>query len=649
MEWITEDIVRCSATFEDLEGGFVNPSTIKIRRSIVGPDNLDRGVPLTRVTKIDDNKYTGSIDLKLENGKENYIQFIANDKVNNKGSSPLVNVWVDAFAPYYTSIGPGKTQLYENVNCTIDWMDRLPGSTIPNTGVNTSSIEYSYKTTSGDFSDWTAPEGIRVIGNGSYRAYVNLNFENRGVYNLIRWRAKDHGGNLRETHDDPDHPNGGITLKINVEVPDNYPPQFRGAAYPSVISSPTPHFFWDDAFDEEGDTIFYKVMIMKNNLEWTNWVHLGTRTFYDVANAVNLQPDWYTLRINATDKIGGYDIHDHPFRIIDGGIPPPEDIPKTPAMFSASGEYTFSWDDTPSWAYMNITYWTRIGTSEWLGDVLEWTPVGEDPEIDMTELELDVGIYSIQYMAENNGNFSRVSQSTLKINDYEIEPRYVPPDKNKFYRGKGDGIRVDLYNWATYRDNVTVSISGEVVDKGWVYLEEDYFRIDSHNGLTLPVPQIVMITIFPEKEAKKGTYTIELTVTSEDGETEAYLDNITIRITDKPQEGFGGEITDTLYDVITDILPFLEPLSPTLVSGIFLFIVLVLVAIIALIGITIYRKSKDGKEEDPYAEQRKLYKERYGTKTKLEQMGSAGSTHLHQIATFTERFDTQMVVQDQTG
>lgn len=619
MEWITDDIVRCSVKVEDLEGGFVNPNSIRIKRSVVGPDQLDKGVPLTSLKKIDNNTFTGSIDLKLENGKLNYIQFEARDMVRNYGTSELVNVWVDAFAPFYTGIGPGETQLYETVNCTIDWMDRLPGSTIPNTGLDISSIEYSYKTTSGDFSDWMKPEGIKMIGNGSYRAWVNLIFENNGVYNYIRWRAKDNGGNLRETHDDPDHPNGGITLKIDVKVPDNYPPQFMGKAYPSVISSPTPHFFWDDAFDEEGDTIYYKVMIMKNNLEWTNWIGLGQRTFYDVANSVNLQPDWYILRINATDRIGGYDLYDHQFRIIDGGTPPPDDIPTVDTMYTSPGDYIIEWEDTPSFAFMNITYWFRMGTEEWLGDIKEWTPNGPDREIQISDLDLDVGIYSVQYMAENNGNFSRVSQSTLKINDYNIEA-VGPDDTFKSYRGKGDGINVELYNWATYRDNVTVKISGEIVDKGWAYLDDERYSIDSHVGLTIPEPEVVSITIFPQRNAEKGIYTITLTATSEDGETETIISNITVKITDKPQEGFGGEITDTLYDVITDIFPFLEPLSPTLVSGVFLFIVLVLIAIIATIGIIIYRKQKANKDEDPYVEQRKLYKELYGTEPTLEQL-----------------------------
>ena len=33
------------------------------------------------------------------------------------------------------------------------------------------------------------------------------------------------------------------------------------------------------------------------------------------------------LRVNVTDRIGGYDILDHIFRIMDKGTPPPDDIP----------------------------------------------------------------------------------------------------------------------------------------------------------------------------------------------------------------------------------------------------------------------------------------------------------------------------------
>jgi len=617
--WLSESIVRCRVRVVDMEGGNVNPNSIKVRKSITGPDNLDKGVPLSSIVKIDNNTYTGYADVRLEDGKENYIQFEAKDMVRNQGYSEMVNIWLDSYAPYYSGIGPGGTQLYERVNCTIDWMDHLPGSTTPSTGMNVSSIQYSYKTTSGPYSEWLPPEGIREVANGTFRAWVNLDFENNGVYNYIRWRASDNIGNTRYTDDDPDHPNGGIELKIRVKVPENYPPQFVGDAYPDVIASPTPHFFWDDAFDEEGDTITYRVMVMKNGLQWTNWIDVGERTFFDVPDSVSLDPDWYVLRINATDGIGGFDLFDHPFRIVDKGTPPPEDIPVAGDVFTSRSDIVFKWPDTPSWAVMNITYWIRIGSSDWHGDVLDWTPVGPDPEFPLADLNLSFGIYSVQYMAENNGNFSRVSQSRLKINDYDIEPRWNG-EVEKFYRGKGSGIRVELFNWATFSDNVTVKLSGEVVDRKWVYLNTDHYAVKTHRMLSEPEPSVVMITVFPPKDAGKGTYSITLTVTSEDGETVAVLDNITIKITDKDQEGFGGEITDTLHGLITDIFPFLKPLSPNLVSAVFLMFALVIVGLIVLLGIYVYRRSRIKDEKDPYAEQRQLYRELYGSEPTQEQL-----------------------------
>lgn len=619
MDWINSNYVRCEILVEELEGAHVVPKSIKIRKSIAGPDNFDKGIPITDLTKIDNNTYRGQISIRLEDGKENYIQFETKDRVRNLGLSEPMNIWIDTMSPYYTGIKPSSTQMYESVNCSIDWMDKYPGSTLPSTGVDLSSIMYSYKKTSDDYSEWMKPDGIINLSGGAYRSFVNLDFENDGIYNRIRWKATDNIGNTRQTDDDPDHPNGGLDIRINVKVPDNYPPVFTGSAFPSMISSPTPHFYWDDAFDEEGDDLYYRVMVLKNGLQWIKWVSLGQRTFFDIPSTSRLDPDWYILRINVTDNIGGYDLYDHSFRIIDGGTPPPEDIPVSNEMYTRENDFTVTWEDTPSWALMNITYWIRIGTYEWGGDILDWTSVGNDPEYSIASLDLPEGIYSIQYMAENNGNYSRVSMSNLKISDYEIAIK-TPDETFRSFRGKGDGIRVDLINLGTYADNVTVEISGEIVDKEWAYLEVDRFTVESDKDLTIPTPEPVMITIFPEKEAKKGTYTITLKVTSEDGETVMIVDNITVKITDKQTEGIGDEITDTLYGMITDFFPFLEPLSPNLVTGLFFLFILIIVTIIAALGISIYRRSKARTDEDPYAEQRKLYKELYGEEPTMEQL-----------------------------
>ncbi len=627
--WLGDNIVTFRAKVEDLEGGFVEPGSIRLRKSVTGPENLDRGIKMNKVEKIDNNTYIGEISVRLEDGLNNYIQFEAKDKVRNLGGSEVLNIWIDSTAPYYGSLGPRETQLYERVNCTINWMDHVQGSTKPSTGVDTSTIMYSYKTTSGPYSEWMEPDGVKRIANDTYRAWVELDFENKGLYNFIRWKASDNFGNLRYTHDDPDHPNGGIELRINVRIPDNYPPQFTGSAYPSVISSSTPHFFWDPAFDEEGDIITYRVMVLRNELPLITWRNVGERTFFDVPDSDQLAPDWYVLRVNSTDG-SGFDLHDHRFRIIDTGTPPPEDIPAVPDLYTSNPDYVMEWDDTPSWAYMNITYWIRIGTRDWRGDILEWTPVGPDPLFSIEDLNLEIGVYSVQFMAENNGNYSRVTQTRLKINDYDIEPR-GPSEEFKSYRGKGDGVRVDLYNWAVYQDNVTVRISGEIVDKGWAYIDSEKVTVESDRILTVPDPVPVMITVFPPNDAKKGTFTITLTLTSEDGDTTEVLDNITVKITDKPQEGIGGEITDTLYGVITDILPFLEPLSPNLISVLFLLLVLIVVAILAGVGIFLYRtRGKADTKEDPYADQRQLYKELYGTEPTEEQLKEMKSGSLEE-------------------
>ncbi|MEA3559718.1 MAG: sialidase family protein, partial [Candidatus Thermoplasmatota archaeon] len=282
-EWLDTDSVFCKVLVEDFEGGNVRSGSIKVRKSVTGPDNLEKGVKLGNRRMIDNNTYEAWGNIMLNPGQENYLVFEAYDKVGNgPGRSDPINVWVDPEPPFYTALGPKGLQLYRDVNCTIQWLDHLPGSALSSSGLNLSSVQYAYRTTSGEFSEWMAPDGITEIGNGVHLCWVNLIFSDEGVYNFIKWRAADRLGAYDETNQ----------FRINVDVPDNYPPVFKGKGYPSAVVSPTPHLFWDSAFDEEGDALFYRVKLLRypGELQLTSWFDVGRRTFYDIPNNGALVP-----------------------------------------------------------------------------------------------------------------------------------------------------------------------------------------------------------------------------------------------------------------------------------------------------------------------------------------------------------------------
>jgi hypothetical protein len=245
------------------------------------------------------------------------------------------------------------------------------------------------------------------------------------------------------------------------------------------------------------------------------------------------------------------------------------------------------------------------------------------------DLDLSVGVYSVQFMAENNGNFSRVAQTTLKVNDYDLVETH--PEVHRAIRGKGNAITIELTNMATYDDNVTVQIRGGAAEQRWAYLarsnqKKANYLLPSQRNLTIPASTKVLITVFPDSDETKGNYQLYVQVTSEDGLTDLEEINITVRVTDRPPEGTGNEITDTLYKLITDLLPFLRPVHPTLLVGVFLAVSAIVIFAIAALGIQLIRRSKA--KEDPYAEQRRIYRDLYGsepTQAQLEAMAKEGS------------------------
>ncbi|MFO8050602.1 MAG: sialidase family protein [Thermoplasmatota archaeon] len=701
-EWMDTNSVYCKVRVEDHQGGNVKPYSIKVRKSVNGIENLEKGVRLANRKMIDNNTYEAWGNVFLNPGQRNFIQFEAYDKVGNgPGTSEIMNIWVDPDPPFYTAMGPTDVQIYNMVNCTIQWMDHLPRSSLNSSGLNLSSIQYSYRTTSGELSEWMGPEGILEIDDGVYLCWVNLFFPDEGVYSFIKWRAADNLG----TYDETDQ------FRIRVDVPDNYPPVFKGKGYPSAVVSETPHLFWDSAYDEEGDDLYYRVKILRypGELQLTPWIDLGQRTFYDIPDKQSLNPGYYMLKVNATDRIGGYDILDHVFRIMDAGTPPPEDIPDLgvtslnpdhgflfsinseelpprsswtdlpgttiadmiwdsggqvldQAVMVRSGdsymitypdnasergeEYYISeekdgrmhvykaellrWKRSPSSSEMDMEYMVRIGSEPFLGDLLEWTNIGSYPSLTRDLLDTRIGLYNVQVMATHNGNYSRVTQGLLKVNDHNIS--YSVPDSFRSYRGKGMGFSMEVTNFATYMDNVTIVLQGTLADDDHVYLEASgdtrgTFSLPSQKIFTIPTSTMITITVYPDEEVPKGNYQLNVRIISEDGETIHTTDSINITITDKPRSGLGEEISDNLYKLLTDTFPFLESIEQSLLVPLFLLVVAVLIGIISTFGIVIYRKKfRKKREVDPYREQREVYKELYGVDPTEEQLKTMKET-----------------------
>lgn len=605
--WNSSAEVRCRIRVTDTGGAGVNTRNITYIRSVQGDEKYDKGVKMTSLKVIDNNTIEAAATLTMYPGKNNYLKFSAYDRV---GNGPFitdpVNLWLDPVAPYFENLSPRETEvmIYPDVNCSITIRDNNEGTTnVEFTGVDPESIRYAVKTTSDDFTDWKVPDGYQEQDNGTYRVWVTETFPDEGVHSQIRWKASDRIGNVIESRG----------FRVQVDVPDNYRPVFKGRAWPDVVVSPTPHFYWEDAFDEDGDVLYYTATILKNNLLWINPVSLKTNTFYDLPDPNALDPGHYVLLINVTDRIAGYDIHSHPFQIKDIGTPPPSMVPEFGPYYTTDSNMSITWEASDQ---AGTEYRIRIGSKHLGGDILDWTEPSSELSYDLSGLDIGKGAYSIQVISLNNGNYSRVRTGLFKVNDYNV--RVDIPMEKMAYRGKEfrqtGPIEGDIINLASLGDNVTLIIEGEPVEAGWVYFdstgtETASFSVASSKGLTQEIKEGFEIVVAPEEKTPKRDYLFTLKAVSEDGTTEYMVTDITIDVKDAPKE----DDIPPLAEDITSVLPFLEIFPPAFIIPAFIVLVLIIIAAIVLAGIINFKIfSAIRSRGDPLKERIKTYKDLYG-------------------------------------
>ncbi|MCU0798569.1 MAG: hypothetical protein MUC62_02710 [Candidatus Thermoplasmatota archaeon] len=622
--WIPTETVRCRVRVVDSGGAGVDPRTILVRKSVNGPGNLQLGVPITGYEMMDNDTYEAWADVKFGIGTENHVAFEAKDRVfNGPTASNMVNVWVDFEAPYYKDVvpDPRNTQIYGNVNCSIVWRDINPGTTNLNTtGVDPGTMMWAYRTTTGAYTDWALPDGIEPLGESSYRAWKWITFPDEGVYNFVKWKASDNIGNEAVTDQ----------LRVNVDIPVNYRPVFKGTARPGLVNSPTPHIWWDSAYDEEDDPLYYSVKLhrMPGKLEITGWFDTGLSTFFDVPDMESLNPGYYLLKINVTDNIGGYDILDHQFRVVDSGPAPPSMVGRFGPFNTTTTNITLNWPPASGDDGSAITYLVRIGLKRTDGRVLDWTSTGEGTSYDLSGTELPLGAYTVGVMAFQNGNYSRVRTTLLKLSDYSV--RIDAPSDHQVYRGKGvtksKPLKVEIVNLGSLEDNVTLHLEGELIEKGWAYLEVSgrpvaTYRVEPSKGLAHERPIELSVVITPPENAPRKDYVLTIRAVSEDGTTTYLSQGIRVKVQEAPSDDGPAPLTDDIIGFLTSILPFLGILPDRLViPAFFLLIVLLIIAPITIALLLLKRKREREKAKDPMAERKVLYRELYGKEASVEEL-----------------------------
>ncbi len=198
-EWMTTSSFRCSVNIFDsgINGSGVNSSAIQFRYSTAGVFEYSTWTDATDLYQIQDGQNVGvhvnTTTLVFLEGRNNYVQYRALDKATNGYTpSPDYQILVDTTNITFSNPlpGPDDWQSTNEVKCYLTIED------IDGSGVDGTSAEYCVVKANADpenaTSNWS--NAVTKISEKSvtFDATVNLP---QGVYNYIKWRAKDNAGN----------------------------------------------------------------------------------------------------------------------------------------------------------------------------------------------------------------------------------------------------------------------------------------------------------------------------------------------------------------------------------------------------------------------------------------------------------------------
>lgn len=200
--WQTHYNVMCGVTAIDTGGSMVVGSTIEYRTS---PDN---GTYWSNWTNAGYTTNSQSVqitkEIQFNDSAENLIQWRGNDSLGNgyANSSPYL-IMVDTVDVTFSNPTPPSSEILSTT--TVEFSIDISDTT---SGVNKSTIEYSYTTNNGD--EWSNWENLNLNGtNTTVNAIANVTLA-PGSGNLVKWRALDVAGN---------GPNESEPQRINISIP----------------------------------------------------------------------------------------------------------------------------------------------------------------------------------------------------------------------------------------------------------------------------------------------------------------------------------------------------------------------------------------------------------------------------------------------
>jgi hypothetical protein len=576
-EWLDHQLVECGITITDVGFADVELITIKYRVATNGTDNFGdwRNAGLEWNTSGTGVKV--SVNVFLDDGTKNYIQWQAEDKFGNgPNESAIYNIKVDTTSVSFSDPvpDPDKNLWHNDEIVEVGIAVKDTGGS----GVNASTIEYSYSTTGNTgFGDWFSA-GETVDGE-TVNATSVINFVN-GTGNYVRWRATDLMGNGPEE-------SGKYQIRIDtslMDIKENHIPEPPSNVMPQTTRDRTPYITWDAGTDEDDDALTYWLQIGTsiNGSEELSWKDLGNDLYYQVP--LNLQVGTFYIHLKCYDGHDFSTVLISPMVISNEGNTPPQPPESIIPEFTSDKRPKISWSEAFDAENDTLTYFIQVGNAVEGEDILERTWVGYQTFYQLQGSPFEYGIYHVTILVYDGNDWSEPGQYTIKIADYQLDLTTTSPISIK--QGTSKILELTVSNLGSMPDNVELSYSNDLDGKANLSFSEASLSIGPDGNTTSS------LTIAVPPGSALGDNYLKLTATSEDGLTVAEF-TVIVTITEAggidPTNG-DGKNGDSDEDDNEN-----KGFQNFLKGSFFWIIILIIIMVVA--GL-VYMSKKDSKEKD---------------------------------------------------
>jgi hypothetical protein len=577
--WQTQSPVKCEVTATDLGGNQVDASSVEYRTSenngTVWSDWMGAGLSTDSVS------INIAKQISYSDGPAKLIQWRGNDTLGNGYTiSDQHMVKVDTENISFSNPTPDydETMTSLNVTFSIEISDNT-------SGVNASTIEYSYSTDDG--AVWTAWLDLGLNGvNKEIEVNKSLEFK-LGDKNLVKWRASDEAGN---------GPTESSVQRINVFIATTELKAYLIRPKNNAeVGNATPKLVWD--CNDNSSNIVFDVYFSKTELfvqSYQNPIATGiSDKFLTITETLEDGEIYYWTVVprNITGK-RGINVHGIWSFKIDLNITEEPEVPEIELIYPTDKSEVTTLKPTFKWelSYINpegVKFDLNVGTSP--------------TELNMKIMDLTVEEYTWVVALQNHTTYYwRISvyggdlQETYWSNTWEFTINVKP--MIDLYDFKLDSAEKSLTIYQGEEEVVTVTVKNLKDTEGTVKLTvQTSATLDTTNFRFTPntvdlkafESKSVLLTVSIPESTTKGDYQFTIIGTMEtEADREDVVKDLTFQLTvkaqeDKPPENGKEEEPDD-YSM--------------LIAGIAIIVIIIIVIIVVFF---LMKKKKGEPEEYP--------------------------------------------------